>query len=196
MLDLFSAYARAALVRKPGLAPGATIPRLTATIAAAVPPARHVARFRAELGLPDDGCLPFLFAHAAGFPTHIRLMADPRFPLPIMGTVHVRSNITQHRPIGAMEALAIVCTIDGHRPVEKGIEFDFQTDAYAGSELVWRGLATMLARSLTKAGPVAAQPASNPSAVTDNAGAMPPTIALAKTAGRKAANTALSWRMG
>ncbi len=146
MPTILGDYVRAATARKPGLRPGATIPRLTGDLPPAAPAPRRLAKIRRELGLPADGLMPFLYPHVAGFATHIRLMTDRRFPLPIMGTVHIRSDITLYRPVRDDEVLRVVCAIDGHRAVEKGLEFDFETEVFVGAEKVWRGVATMLAR--------------------------------------------------
>jgi hypothetical protein len=64
-----------------------------------------------------------------------------------MGTVHLRSDITLVRLTRADEALRYECLIEGHRVVDKGVEFDWQLQVYSGDELVWSGVASLLSRT-------------------------------------------------
>jgi acyl dehydratase len=123
---------------------GAKAPRLERTLPPAVAPAARLDAFRALTCYPDDGFLPITWPYAWSLAAHLENLVDPRFPLPLMGTIHVRTRIVQRRPIGASEALRLVCSIDGQREAPRGVEFDLVTHGYAGAELVWEGAATML----------------------------------------------------
>lgn len=134
------------LRRAPASTDGLRLPRLEKTLDARVAPERTVEALRKLCRYPDDGCLPLTFPYVMSFGTHLKLMADPRFPLPLMGTVHIRTAITQKRPIGAGEALRLVCTIEAQRDTDKGLEFDWETRAYVGPDQVSVTVATMLYR--------------------------------------------------
>ena len=45
--------------------------------------------------------LPLTYPHILGFPLAARLMADPAFPLPLLGLVHTSIDIVQHAPLHA-----------------------------------------------------------------------------------------------
>ena len=92
------AYAKAltrSLKRRGRVDPRA--PVVLPTLERAAPPAvqdeGRLARFRALTGYPDDGRLPLTWPQAAAFPLHFALMLDERFPLPLVGTVHVRTSV-------------------------------------------------------------------------------------------------------
>ena len=150
-------YARA-LVRslwlRNAVRPGepVVLPSLERTAPAGVQSERRLARFRELAGYPDDGRLPLTWPQAAAFPLHFAMMVDDRFPLPLVGTVHVRTELRQARPIGAGEPLRLVASLSKSRTTDKGLEFDLETRAYVGPELVWEGTATMLRRAPVQTG--------------------------------------------
>jgi acyl dehydratase len=149
------AYLRAAIKRKPPFpegGEGGRIPRLERSQRPAVADERRLATFRRLTGYPDDGYLPLTWPHIAAFPGHFANLLDRRFPLPLVGIVHIRSDIRQHRPIGAGEALRTICVTEGGRDTDKGFEFDLETRAYVGADLVWEGTASMLRRAKKERG--------------------------------------------
>lgn len=136
-----------ALLKKPrGIAEGETIPRIERHRRASKPDAKRIAAFHKLCEFAPSPYLPFTYPYAASFIDQMANLVDPRFPLPLMGTIHRRTVITQTRPILATEALHYVSFIDGNRRTAKGVEYDLETEAYVGDELVWRSVATMLSR--------------------------------------------------
>jgi|GEM_PF-4820772 len=140
-------YVRAALTFRGGLAADATIPRIETKIPPQIVSERTLNALCRLTRYPSAGYLPITFPFIYAFPTHLANMLDPRFPFSLMGTVHVRTEIHQIRPISAGAAIAATCSIEGHRDTDKGAEFDLCTDISVGDECVWRGRATMLRRS-------------------------------------------------
>ena len=139
-------YLRAAVSFRAGLQPNTTIPRIERSLPPAVMQEQQLETLRRLCHYPSDGYVPLTYPYIYALPLHLSNMLDSRFPLPIIGTVHIRSHIRQIRPIGSGEQVRTVCWIEGHRETEKGIEFDLFTHIYAGAELVWQGTATMLRR--------------------------------------------------
>lgn len=139
-------YVRAAVQRKPGLAAGGAIPRIECKIPEARPASWRVTILRYLTRDSDGLVLPLTYPFLAAFPTFVKLMADPRFPFPLMGIVQVAVRLTRHRPILAEESLAITCWIEGCRTTERGVEFDLEATARVGEELVWSCASTMLKR--------------------------------------------------
>ncbi len=137
---------QALLTSRPAFLPKPAIPRIERSLDAAVVPEARLAAFRRVTLAPDTGYLPITYPHVAAFSAHFANLLDPRFPLRVTGLVHVRSRILQLRPIGGGEKIRCIAFIEGQRSTAKGVEFDLMTEAYVGSERVWLGSATMLAR--------------------------------------------------
>jgi acyl dehydratase len=70
-----------------------------------------------------------------------------------MGVVHVRNQITQHRPIADDETLSLECWVEGHDEARLGWEFGLVTEVRVGAELVWQSVSTALSRRKGKPGP-------------------------------------------
>jgi len=101
---------------------------------------RRACRFKAR------DYMPVTFPHILAMPLHTALVAHPDFPLQLLGLIHLRNDITQHRQIGADEVLRIEVRNTAHREVDAGQEFDLLTDVYVQDELVWESTTTVLAR--------------------------------------------------
>ena len=69
------------------------------------------------------------------------------FPMRAMGLVHPRFSITQWRPLEVGESLEFETWFDGLREVRNGIEFDIETRASVGGELVWQSTAATFHRT-------------------------------------------------
>ncbi len=107
-----------------------------------------VAAFRQHFGLPPDGTVPPGFAHAMlGAPLQLQLLTHPSFPLRVLGTVHVRSRIVQHRALQVDERVTVHVRLEGLRPVAQGLEYDLLTEvAGADGAAIWFGWSTQLLR--------------------------------------------------
>lgn len=90
--------------------------------------------------------LPITYPHLLAFPLHMELMLHKSFPLPLIGLVHIRNHITQHRPLSLHDKLDIRCTFAGLQPTEKGLEFDIRTEISCAGELLWESISTNLSR--------------------------------------------------
>lgn len=138
-------YLRAALARKPGIRDAAAIPRLVRVFDATADAARLL-RFKRATGYRDDGWLPLTYPQVLAFRAHLANMVDRRFPLPLMGTVHMANTIRCFRPLREHEGLRLECALEGRRTDERGTWFDLVTKANAlpANEPVYEAVATML----------------------------------------------------
>ena len=143
---IFVAYAKALLFRKKRLAKDATIPRLERTTKPRKAPWNYVWNLDRALGLQKSGTLPFIYPQMHAFRTHLMLMTRPDFPISVMGSIHTGSRIVRYRPIGRHEVMHGKHWVEGHRDVERGIEFDLCSLVYVGTELVWEATHTVLSR--------------------------------------------------
>ena len=100
----------------------------------------HVCRF------PVDGTLPVTYPHLLAFPLQMTVMSDDRFPLPLMGAVHVENRIEVVRPVTTDEALDVSVRAERLRPHRRGRQVDLVSAVEVRGELVWRGVSTYLSR--------------------------------------------------
>jgi len=144
-------YVRAALAKPKGLKSGETIPRIEARVRRVRPDPRQVAGYRAVCGFTDNGRLPPTFPHILAAPLHLAVLTHQDFPLKLLGAVHVRNHVIQHRPLQADESLDVRVSVEGHTPVDGGIEFRLETRVHDSSEqCVWESTSTNLVRKPEK----------------------------------------------
>jgi len=74
------------------------------------------------------------------------LMAQPEFPLPMLGIVHVRNSIRQTRPLRADETYSVSARITESRRVRAGLEFDLVTEYTLDGEVLYTSLMTAIYR--------------------------------------------------
>lgn len=130
-----------------GLGTDETIPTIQATIANQRADAESLESYRRVCGFKPGKTLPVTYPHVMAFPVHMAVMTHSDFPLKLLGLVHVRNKITQHRDIASDEALNLSVQVGGHRDAHNGIEFDLVTEyTDADGQTLWTGLSTMLSR--------------------------------------------------
>lgn len=140
-------YVRAATTFSGGLPKNGTIPDITATLKNLHARAEHLARYRKVCGFPHGDTLPITYPHVLAFPMHMAVLTHKRFPLKLLGLIHVRNSITQHRAIRVDEPLDLTVSVGGHRDVDLGVEFDLVTTvADAAGNTIWEATGAMLSR--------------------------------------------------
>lgn len=139
-------YLRALLHRqKP--ASQSSLPALAALQSHVMPDVHHVKAYAELCGFNASlSTLPITYPHMLAFPLHMELMLHKRFPLALIGLVHIRNRITQYRGIQPYETLSIYCVLSGQRNTAKGLEFDITSQVCSAGELVWQSVSTNLAR--------------------------------------------------
>lgn len=141
-----SQYARA-LMAKGSKQKEPQLPQLEAIQTAVKASPAKVAAYATVCGFdPKSSQLPLTYPHILAFPLHMELMLHKSFPLALMGLVHIRNSITQHRAIQLDEKLDIRCFISGSERTDKGLEFDIKAEISVAGELVWESVSTNLAR--------------------------------------------------
>jgi acyl dehydratase len=106
----------------------------------------HVSAYARVCGFPEKDQVPLTYPHILGFPMHLQAMADPAFPFPAIGGVHLTNSITAHRGIEIGETVEVAVRPDNLQPHAKGRTVDFVTEVIAGGEIVWEGRSTYLRR--------------------------------------------------
>jgi acyl dehydratase len=140
-------YVRAALARPKGLKSGATIPRIEARVPRVRPDPAQVAGYRSLCGFVDNGRVPPTLPHILAAPLHLAVLTHPEFPLKLLGAVHVRNHVVQHRPLRPDETLDVRVFVEGHAAVDNGIEFRLETRVHdTKGECIWESTSTNLVR--------------------------------------------------
>lgn len=146
-------FLRAATARGNGLRSGQSIPRIVARCNGVVADATALRKYRSLCGFRIDGKLPPSYPHVLAAPLHLQLLTHKAFPFKLLGAVHVRNAVTQHRAIAANEVLDIEVSVEGHRDVDAGIEFDLVTRITDTSgQVPWESTSTNLIRRSTGGG--------------------------------------------
>jgi acyl dehydratase len=144
--SLLPMYGRAILGKRPGLRPGQSLPDIRAAWPDARVDAAALAAYRDATGTADNGALPLLFPHILASGLHLAMLTDPRFPLKLMGAVHLRNHVLQHAPIAPDATLQLRTALGAQRVVKAGLEFDTVTEVDAGGVRVWESISTNLVR--------------------------------------------------
>lgn len=106
----------------------------------------HLARYDRVCGFAVSDLLPPTFVHVLTFGLQLTLMAEPDFPLPLPGLVHVANRVEQCRPVRADDELDLRVRAESLSAHPKGRQVDVVGEARVGDEVVWRGRSTYLAR--------------------------------------------------
>jgi acyl dehydratase len=124
-----------------------SLPPLQAVRRGVLIDAAAVAYFRQQFELSAEGPVPPTFAHVLASPLQLRLLTHPRFPLRVLGTVHLRNPIRQERALRVGERVDLSVALGQLRAVPQGLEHDMITEVHdASGALVWRGISTNLLR--------------------------------------------------
>jgi acyl dehydratase len=120
------------------------------TLAFASPPVtvarEHVAAYARVCGFPEKDTVPLTYPHVLGFPMHLQAMADPAYPFPALGEVHLSNTITSHRPVTIGETVEVAVRCENLQPHAKGRTVDFVTEVRSDGDTVWESRSTYLRR--------------------------------------------------
>jgi acyl dehydratase len=140
-------FPRAVFGRRSALVPaGESVPRLEGRVDAVLAKPRHLARYRTLCGFPEEGALPITYPHVIAMPLQFAILTHPKFPVRLMGLVHLANEIEQSRALTADRPFVLASWIEGHRETDRGHEFDLFTTAEDGQGTAWREKSTLLAR--------------------------------------------------
>lgn len=139
------------------------LPNVQAWQTGVYPNAKKVAAYAKVCGFKLQGDeLPLTYPHILAFPLHMELMLHKDFPLALMGLVHIRNHVIQHRTLHLSDKLDICCKFTQLRQTDKGLEFDIHTEVSSGGLVLWESTSTNLARkgaSKTKSNAARPEPA-------------------------------------
>ena len=103
--------------------------------------------------------------HVLAFPVSLALMARRDFPFPLLGLVHLRNQILQHRPVRVGELVDVECRVRDLRPHRKGRTFEaVSTILGEDGEIIATDVSTYLTRGGAESPTLSASPALSASA--------------------------------
>lgn len=144
--SIISCYFRFLFSRKKGLRPDEKLPCISAKWNNVKIERDKLKEYNKSCGLPESDTLPPLYPHIVAAPVHTTMLSHKDFPLPMMGSIHHRNHILQHRQIGVNESLDIHCVVETKRNIKKGLEFDVTTNITVAGEPVWDSITTVFIR--------------------------------------------------
>jgi acyl dehydratase len=135
---------RAVVARKP--APGGEVPRLELAVPRVAVEAPRLERYRQVCGFAPDVFLPLTYPQVLAMPMHLALLNRPEFPYRLLGMVHVRNRVRQHRRLPVSAMLQVRVWLEGRREAPRGSELDLHTRVELEGEVAWEAVTTMLRR--------------------------------------------------
>ncbi len=103
--------------------------------------------YRKICGFGDNGKVPITYFSVLSQTLQMNMMVKEPFPFAMLGLVHIDNSVTQYRPIGERETVAMSVSFDNLRDHAQGQQFDFVTKVESNDEVIWEGTSTYLARS-------------------------------------------------
>ena len=102
--------------------------------------------YRKICGFADNGKIPITYFSVLSQTLQMNMMVKEPFPFAMLGLVHVDNSVTQYRPIGERETVAMAVKFDNLRDHAQGQRFDFVTTVKSDDEVIWEGTSTYLSR--------------------------------------------------
>lgn len=133
----------------------AVLPPRVAVVPALGQDLDQLARYNRLCGFTLRDAVPSTWLHVLTFGLQTALMAQADFPFPVIGLVHTANTMTLHRPVHHTEALRVEVRAGQLRPHRRGATFAIVGEMSCGSEVVWTGVSTYLARGRTAREPSA-----------------------------------------
>lgn len=117
----------------------------------------HLAAYTSSTGLRLGNELPMTYPYVLSFPTVMKLMTAPDFPLAAVGLVHLTNVIEQKRPLTVDDILDFRVRATNLREHTKGLLIDMVTEVSVASEVVWTQTSAFLAKGakLSSSSPLA-----------------------------------------
>ena len=78
---------------------------------------------------------------------HLAMLAAERFPVALLGLVHVANRIERFGPLDPQAGGELRCWLEGHLETPRGQEFVLHTEWLVAGGTLWRESCTFLARA-------------------------------------------------
>lgn len=146
--SLWALYSRILLARKPAHVPeGRAVPRIEARLSRVQVDTAHLQRYRDICGDAGSGVLPLAYPHVLASALHLAMLSSERFPVALLGLVHVANRIEVHGALDPAAGGEIACWLEGHEDTPRGQQFALNTEWITAAGTLWREQCTFLARA-------------------------------------------------
>jgi acyl dehydratase len=109
----------------------------------------HLQRYRDICAVPAGAGLPPAYLHTVAMPLHMQLFIAERFPVKVLGLIHLRNTIRVYQDVSLDVPLHLSVRFDTLRLTDFGQEYDFTTRYAVDGEIIWEEVSTMFARGNT-----------------------------------------------
>lgn len=123
-----------------------SLPEVTYVVRAISFDRTKLREYQELVGFPKDDNVPAGFAHITAFPVAMALMVSAQFPLHLLGMVHLANRIEVAQPLGASDVVDVVAWAQNLLGHPKGTSVELVAEIHRGTEIVWRGISTYLAK--------------------------------------------------
>lgn len=155
------AYARVLMGKKPYSATeGTVVTPIELEVRKIKLSAAHLQRYREVCGVPADASLPPAYLHTVAMPLHMQLFIAEKFPVKVLGLIHLRNTIRVFKAVNIDAPLRLTVHFDTLRLTDIGQEYDFTTRFDVDGDVLWEEVSTMFARGNTAPKEGAKRPAS------------------------------------
>jgi acyl dehydratase len=145
--SMVPAYARVLMGSKPySAADGTIVTPIALEVRQVKLSAAHLQRYRDICGVPSASRLPPAYLHVVAMPLHMQLFIAEKFPVKVLGLIHLRNTIRVFRDVALGEPLTLSVHFDTLRVTDIGQEYDFTTRYAVKDEVIWEEVSTMFAR--------------------------------------------------
>ena len=97
----------------------------------------------------ESNQMPATYLWVRAFPLIMSVLVSKQFPLPAMGQVHLRNQISVHSPLDQEKPFNITAAVDHSELSSKGLEWSMQISVTANNQIVWSSCSTFLYRCNT-----------------------------------------------
>jgi MaoC like domain len=143
---IWGSYLKIISVRRKGLESGGMIPNLVGELLGFNIDKEHLNRYSEICGLEKNSKMPILYPHVIASSIYMNMLTHKLFPFGLVGSLHLRNHIIQHRQINIDGTFDIKVEVIEQRVVKQGMEFDFTISILIDKERVWESISTWLTR--------------------------------------------------
>ncbi|MFC0673070.1 MaoC family dehydratase [Brachybacterium hainanense] len=155
----FPAVYAAALRPRPGVRRRDTLPETVLEVRSVRIDAARATAFDHLMGGPATELVHPGILHVLAFPVSLALMARGDFPFPLLGLVHLRNQLLQHRSVRVGESVDVQVRARGLQPHRRGTAFEAVSTISADGDIIATDVSTYLAKGRRLAGPAEEEPA-------------------------------------
>jgi len=133
---------KALLLPRKGFNAQVGLPDIQASWSAVCVDQAALQQYANTLGLMLTDDLPLLYPHVLAGAMHMHMLTHKSFPIKLLGALHLKNRIEQIKPIPVTSRFDLNSQLGGFRLVEKGVEFDFDTQVVCDGDIYWRETST------------------------------------------------------